>query len=211
MRRKVWTIALGVGVLFASTAAVAWALRPRTSEPLPIYTQVPHFSLTTQAGTSFSEQNLLGHVTVVDFIFTRCPTACPVMTERMRALQRQAEAKKIDLHFLSISVDPRYDTPARLKQYADSHGANTKSWSFLTGTVDAIEQTASDGFRIMVGGDVDAGEEDYLSILHGDYFVLVDDQANIRGYYSVVKDPRGLDKLLVDAAQLSSRSTLALR
>ena len=163
---------------------------------------VPAFSLLDQAGRPFTEANLRGHVHVVDFIFTRCPTVCPLMTAQMRTLARQAAAQGLDLRFASFSVDPGYDSPPRLRAYAEANQIDLGRWSLVTGDADALEAAVTDGFHVMMGRAPDAGEDDFMSIFHGDHFVLVDAQAQIRGYYTVVNDPQGRELLLHDAESL---------
>ncbi|WP_434386973.1 SCO family protein [Melittangium boletus] len=176
---------------------------PRPPEPLPVYGQLPAFTLRDQDDRPFGDGHLRGHVFIADFIFTRCPTVCPVLTERMRQLQREAKASGVDVRFVSFSVDPRHDTPPRLKEYARVHGVDLGNWSLLTGPLDVVEQTVIDGFRVLMGRDADAGDEDFLSILHGEHFVLLDAQARVRGYYTVAKDTEGPHTLLRDAARLT--------
>src|SRR5262249_20280250 len=55
---------------------------------LPVLGDVPAFSLTERAGTPFTQDDVRGAVWIADFIFTRCPDVCPILTTRMRDLQR---------------------------------------------------------------------------------------------------------------------------
>ncbi len=202
------TALLPLALLLTSVVLGALALTlllrmPSASEPLPVYGQIPAFALRDQDDRPFDNQHLRGHVVIADFIFTRCPTVCPLLTERMRQLQREARAAGVEVRFVSFSVDPNYDTPQRLTEYARVHDIDPQNWSLLTGSLDVIEQTVIDGFRVLMGRDADAGEEDFLSIFHGDHFVLLDAQARIRGYYTVAKDTKSLGTLLRDASRLS--------
>jgi protein SCO1 len=77
----------------------------------------------------------------LNFIFTRCPVAtmCPAATMRMSELQKAArEAGVKDLELVSISLDPEYDTPGVLREYAEVRGLDTSNWSFLTGPDAAV-------------------------------------------------------------------------
>ena len=94
----------------------------------------PGFSLLDQAGRSVSLSDLSGEILVVDFIFTRCPGPCPIMTARHVELQRLlAPELRERVHFVSISLDPAFDTPEVLTAYAQARGADLARWSFLTG------------------------------------------------------------------------------
>ena len=93
---------------------------------------IEDFSLTDQMGENYSFYDDSNEVTVVAFIFTRCPDICPVITQLMKSVENSlSENEKEDVTFISITVDPRYDTPERLKTYTGIHGVD---WPHLTGT-----------------------------------------------------------------------------
>ncbi len=101
----------------------------------------PKFALYNQNGDVVSFDQFRGKRVILNFIFTRCPiaTMCPAATARMTALQRLAKEKNVsDLHLVSISLDPTYDTSPVLKGYAAARGIDTANFSFLTGPVSAV-------------------------------------------------------------------------
>jgi protein SCO1/2 len=103
----------------------------------------PDFTLLDQEGRTVSMNRFRGKQVVVNFIFTRCPiaTMCPAATLRMMALQKAArEAGVADLELVSISLDPEYDTPGVLRDYAAVRGIDTANFSFLTGPDAAVRQ-----------------------------------------------------------------------
>jgi protein SCO1 len=69
---------------------------------------------------------------VLDFIFTSCATICPVMSAMFSKFQTGLGARKADVRLVSISIDPEYDTPARLAAYARSI-KSAPGWEFYTG------------------------------------------------------------------------------
>ena len=167
------------------------------SPTLPTLGVVPAFSLTERAGTALTQDDLRGKVWVADFIFTRCPDVCPVLTSRMRDLQKTLDAKRADVTLVSISVDPGYDTPEVLRAYATAHGAGP-GWHFVTGPRDAIARLLRDGFHVAFADDGPATGP----ITHSDRFVLVDAELRIRGYYHG-SDPEDLARLADDARHLA--------
>jgi protein SCO1/2 len=97
---------------------------------------LPGFTLLDQEGRAISASRFRGKRIVLNFIFTRCPIAnmCPASTMRMAALQKAArEAGVKDFELVSVSMDPAYDTPGVLREYAEVRGLDTTNWSFLTG------------------------------------------------------------------------------
>lgn len=101
----------------------------------------PDFTLLDQDGRAVSASRFRGKHVVMNFIFTRCPiaTMCPAATARMMELQDAArQAGAADLELVSISLDPEYDTPGVLKDYAAARGIDTRNFTFLTGPDAAV-------------------------------------------------------------------------
>jgi len=89
-----------------------------------------------------------GRPVVLTFIFTKCGTICPVMSQTFARLQTHFAEHHQPVHLVSISIDPEYDTPARLAEYASKVRAGPQ-WHFYTGTVEAsvAAQRAFAAFR----------------------------------------------------------------
>jgi protein SCO1/2 len=103
---------------------------------------LPDFALYDQTGGVVSAARFRGKQIALNFIFTRCPVAtmCPAATERMMTLQAEArKAGVTNLELISITLDPEYDTPGVLKEYALARGIDTTNFSFLTGPESAIK------------------------------------------------------------------------
>jgi protein SCO1/2 len=188
--------ALGLAVPIATRV---WRPAPA---PLPVLATLPSFRLVDQDDRPAGSQELRGHVWVASFIFTRCPTICPVIASTLGRLQHRARGIEQGFRIVSFTVDPQYDTPERLAAYARKHGASPRMWRFLTGPLAAVQTTVVDGLKIAMG-DIE-GEQDFASIMHGTHFVLVDQQGRIRGYYDSAA-PDVVDRLLADAAMLINR------
>jgi protein SCO1/2 len=189
-------------------AATGWLLlrqqqRTEVTAPLPVLGQLPGFRLVDQAGTAVSASDLRGRVTVVNFIFTRCPTVCPVFTMKMRRVQDRTADLGDRLALVSFSVDPAHDTPARLAAFASKHGADPRRWRFLTGPEQEVRAAVERGLKIAMErrGNLPGGVPD---IVHGGHFVLLDADLAVRGYYDG-SDGERIEALLRDARRLASR------
>lgn len=161
--------------------------------PLPELAQVPTFQLTAQDGTTFDSARLQGRVWVAGFIFTSCPSVCPMITTQMGNLQRRIDDERLWL--VSFSVDPERDTPEVLRRYAATHGADLDRWVFLTGDRDAMRRAIVDGLKMRMGEQTPSGD-----ITHGTHLVLVDATGRIRGFYRT--DAEGIESLEADARRL---------
>lgn len=178
------------------------ALRIHLPPPLPVLGKVPDFSLSNQYGQPFGSKELAGKIWVANFIFTRCPTVCPLFTRKMAALQDRTRNMGPAFHLVSFSVDPEYDTPPRLLEYANHHKVSPRMWSFLTGDASTIRKTVVDGFKISMGHE--GPDDDFMNIFHGTHFVLVDAQGRIRGYYASDDEER-VEALIRDIGLLGNR------
>lgn len=195
-RRLLW------GLLVAALLAILLAAlvqRWRRPEPLPVVGQVPAFSLINRDGRAVSLADLAGRPWVADFVFTRCPASCPMMSARMARLDRDLPPA-LDVRLVSISVDPEFDSPTVLQRYAESFQAPDR-WLFLTGGREEIRGLCVDGFKL--GLDMSpapgSGPE---PILHSTRFVLVDGKGRIRGYYEAF-DEESTERLRRDLLALA--------
>jgi protein SCO1/2 len=140
---------------------------------------IPDFELTSHQNMPIGRQEMEGKITIVDFFFTSCPSICPVMSTEMERVD-DAFRDIDDVQIFSISIDPEYDTPEVLREYAERHNATPGKWQFLTGNKERIYELARCGFILPT---IDGyGEPD--DFVHSDKFVLVDELGRIRGYYS---------------------------
>jgi protein SCO1/2 len=103
---------------------------------------VPDFALYDQSGHVVQMSRFRGKQIMLNFIYSRCPVAtmCPAATMKMMETQKLArEAHVGNLELVSITLDPAYDTPGVLKEYAAARGIDTSNFSFLTGPEKAIK------------------------------------------------------------------------
>lgn len=158
--------------------------------------EVPKFELTNQNNQTISEKDMLGRVYVVEFFFANCPTICPVMNQNLKKIEK--EINHPDFGIISITIDPKRDTPENLKIHAEHLGITNPNWYFLSGDRDYIYDL-SKKFNIYVGEDETTAE----GLNHSGKFALIDKKGNIRSrfdersmpilYYSGLNysDPQG--------------------
>ena len=173
---------------------------------VPAWGTLPEFELINQRSEPYGTAQLEGRPWIADFIFTKCPERCPLLTREMSRLQTELLGRGWDdVMLVSISVDPVRDTPEALAEYATRHGAKQAGWQFLTGTRDAIWSLSIDGFKLAVMEIEDAGAG---PIVHSNRFVLSDGQRQIRGYYDAF-DADDRAKLLSDLEIVRAESASA--
>jgi len=88
----------------------------------------------------FYDDLLKDKVVVINFIFTNCQGACPLMTQNLTMVRDMLGVTLgQEIHFVSISIDPIRDTPAAMKEFAETHYADQAGWRFVTGNQDNLE------------------------------------------------------------------------
>lgn len=105
--------------------------------------RMPDFALVDEQDRPLTRESLVGHATLITFVFTRCPVPefCPAMAHRFASLQRiisadAALAGRVQL--LGITLDPDFDRPLVLAAYARAVGAKSAVWRFATGEKEQI-------------------------------------------------------------------------
>lgn len=114
---------------------------PKAEGKVEIGQPMPDFTLTDQNGRPVALSAFRGQLVAVDFIYTRCPLpdVCPRLSANFARLQNRFAGR---LALLSISLDPEYDTPAILTDYAHRWRADSATWHFLTGPPEDVRKVA---------------------------------------------------------------------
>lgn len=160
-----------------------------------VYHQIPDFAFTNQDGATITARNFDGKIYVTDFFFTTCPTICPKMKTQMKRVYDRYKGNP-DVMILSHTIDPRNDTPAVLKEFAQGLGVTGNQWQFVTGDK---EKLFAHGKNYMVVAQED--KEAPGGLLHSGHFVLVDKEKHVRGMYDGTTE-EGVDKLMNDMDKL---------
>jgi protein SCO1 len=119
----------------AGFAQTRGQIKPVESAKVSVSQAAPDFSLTDHEGKPWRSRSLAGKVVLATFIYTTCTDVCPLLTAKFAEIQRQLKsAKRNDFFLVSITTDPKTDTPKVLKAYGDRYHADFQSWAFLTGS-----------------------------------------------------------------------------
>ena len=105
------------------------------------------FPFTNELGERVTLGDFHGQALAITFFYTRCPIPeyCPRLSRNFQqaALKLSAmPSAPTNWHFLSVSFDTEFDTPAMLKAYAQGYQYDAKHWSFLTGPSEQIRELA---------------------------------------------------------------------
>ncbi|NNF22575.1 MAG: SCO family protein [Saprospiraceae bacterium] len=173
------------------------------SKPLPIigkkeivdgdtiYHKIPGFEFTNQDSLPVSNQSLSSYIYVADFFFISCPSICPKVKKQMLRIYDKYKGHDM-VKLVSHSIDPKRDTPEKLKQYSANLGVDNEQWIFLTGNKDEIMEIADDYFVIAYEDPDAPGGFD-----HSGKILLIDTKGHIRSFAEGT-DPEDVDRLLKD-------------
>jgi len=165
-------------LIFASLALIGLADR---LGGLQIGTKVPDFQLTSQDNKPTRLSDFRGKVVLVSFLFTQCPdpSKCPMLAGKLDKLQElieQIEEAKDKVQLISITLDPKNDTPERLKAYAQGREHASSNWTFLTGKGSDILKVAS------LFGEMYF--DDKGTVVHNTRTVLIDTHLRVNQIYT---------------------------
>ena len=175
-------VSLLLGVL---VAAGCIACQPQPA--LDTFGRAPDFQLTDQTGAQFASASLAGRVTLLDFVYTHCTDACPILSATFQQAQRKLADEKLlgdRVMLVSLSVDPQHDTSAVLAEYGKQFKADATGWKFLTGDWDEIYDLVT-GLKVATRPPrpaADAPAPGGTELTHSTRIILIDAQQQVRAY-----------------------------
>lgn len=175
-------------------------------------TSAPHpdkslldYKFTNELGQAVSFNDFRGQALAITFFYTRCPLPdyCPRLSKNFKEASQKLEAMTnapANWHFISVSFDPKSDTPEMLKSYGQSYGYDPAHWSFFTGPEDKIAELARGAG---VKYEADAG-----TINHNFRTLIVDPEGRLQMVFPVSGDlsDQIVSEILKAAAKKESAS-----
>lgn len=158
------------------------------------------FEFRNQDSLLISNRTVKGKVYVAEYFFTTCGSICPKMNKQMQRVQKAYKGNK-KVKILSFTVDPKTDTVAQMKRYAEEHNADVNQWHFLTGDKDELYSLARKSFFVLKPAEAQNLGDVGSDFIHTNNFVLVDQKGRIRGYYDGTSAAQ-VDELINDIQRL---------
>lgn len=143
------------------------------------------FSLTDETGRTVTRADLDGKILAVSFLFTGCALTCPEVSRRMAEIQRLT-ANSPDVRLVSLTVDPRSDTPPVLAQWGARYGADTNRWLLLTGQESVVR-------ALIAGSFLATNTDDPFNSMPGNFtgterIAVVDQHGRARVFFDGLRD-----------------------
>lgn len=174
LRWRVATYTVILGGLLLLTGPPAHAQSGNDWKRLDADEPAPTFALTSQDGKRVSLKDFRGKAVVLTFIYTECKDICPVLPQIIdRTGQVLSEAERKKVRFVGISIDPRRDTPEKLRSFMQDHKLSPERWTLLTGSLQEASKVADD-YGIVAKPDLQG------DLVHNAVYVLIDPQGRLR-------------------------------
>jgi len=142
------------------------------SPPMPI----PEFTLTDHNNKPFTKDDLKGKWSLVFFGFANCPDVCPTSMAVMDKVSKLEGVPK-DTQYLFVSVDPKRDTPEKLKEFVSFF--NEK---FIGATGSEAElKKFEEPLGVIYDFEGDTSSDDYI-VTHFAAIYIMDPTGNQRAY-----------------------------
>ena len=130
--------------------------------------------------------DIIGHITVMGFIYTHCPDICPMTTHNMYLTEKKLEKEGIkNVKFVALSFDPDRDTPEVLTDFAKIRELDFNDWTLLTGNKNTINDLIKrfDVRAIKTDESINEDGKSEYSMMHTDRISLIDSNGKLRKNY----------------------------
>lgn len=160
---------------------------------------VNNFSMDSVHGESYTMDN--DKLKFVTFYYTNCPDICPMTMVYVGELEETLREQGLlgtEVELISITIDPAYDTPEVIREYAQSFmGESNSGWYWLRGSEEQTRDVANN-FKMVYQKSEDR------FIAHSTTMYLVDENFHIRGIYDMAtrNNPVDTDRIMEDIDKL---------
>jgi protein SCO1 len=161
----------------------------------PTYHTIPAWKMMNQDSVEVTNKSLAPYIYVADFFFTSCPSICPKVAKEMLKIHDEFKDNP-KVKVVSFTLDPKRDTPSKLKLYGDNLSIDHSKWWLLSGDKDFTLELASSYFVAAFEDDTVPGGFD-----HSGKIILVDQNGHVRSF-SEGTDPKETPRLIKDINKL---------
>lgn len=157
----------------AAAAFIAGTPNPAIKRILDAGDAAPAFTLVDQRGNPLRLNDAAGKVTILSFVFSRCPdlTVCPAISGKFLYLQHHLDPRHF--HLVEVTLDPAYDSPAVLAAYGRQFDADPRMWSIATGEASQVKD-------VMDSFGLSSFEDGTANYIHDVRLVLIDGKGIVR-------------------------------
>ena len=174
-------------ILITITVTLLFSLSCKDNLPLDKDLTKKSYNLINQDSVEvIFPKDIIGHITVMGFIYTHCPDICPMTTHNMYLTEKKLEKEGIkNVKFVALSFDPDRDTPEVLTAFAKIRELDFNDWTLLTGNKNTINDLIKrfDVRAIKTDESINEDGKSEYSMMHTDRISLIDSNGKLRKNY----------------------------
>lgn len=99
--------------------------------------------LIDQTGRTFTLPSLQGRPLIVTFVSAHCTDACPLVDGQFAAAAERIAQQRLSTRLLTVTLDPRHDTPQTMRALARRFDADPRYWLLASGSVRNVNAVLS--------------------------------------------------------------------
>jgi protein SCO1/2 len=191
-------------ILVFLSVFILFSLSCKDNLPLDKDLTKKNYSLINQDSTEvIFPKNIVGHITVMGFIYTHCPDICPMTTHNMYLTEKKLKEEGIgNVKFVALSFDPDRDSPEVLTKFAEIRDLDFNDWTLLTGSKNTINDLMKrfDVKAIKTDENIDEDGKPEYSMMHTDRISLIDANGILRKNYK--GSTLNIEELITDIKSL---------
>lgn len=162
--------------------------------------QLNSFSLESHLKENFTDKDMKGRVSVINFFYATCNGYCPRITSNLKRVYQQFYNIN-QVSFYSYSVTPNIDQIDILKKYVKKHHIDGQNWHFLRGRRSVIYDIARNQLYTDLQINEEKSEDQFV---HSESVYLLDQDLKLRGIYNSASK-RAMEELSQDIQKLSKK------
>lgn len=169
-----------VGVAAALVIGVLWFALARPVLVLPRIRLAPGYSLVDAAGQAVTSEDGRGKLTLYSFAYSRCTADCESIYQTLQSIDQslaQQPQRVPEFRFVTITIDPAYDTPQQLAAFNLPFTPQAVDWRWLTGEEKILKNVSGGAFGVLYQPREDG------SVFFAPRYVLVDGEGIVRAVY----------------------------
>jgi protein SCO1/2 len=153
----------------------------------------------THLNKTIQLRDLRGRPRVLALFYASCTSACPILVDQMKQIERALGAAADRVGFVLVTFDPRDDTREVLEAYADKRSLEPSRWLLLRGDEDDTQELA-----VLVGSKYKRlGPKNFA---HSNLLVYLDEEGRIQARSKSFRESDDFTARVLELTSASSAS-----
>ncbi len=195
MKKRVFCkkiVLISITIVLISTHVYVSAALLILQRPVPLKAEV-----ITHLTKEYAGKDNPWHLII--FGFTRCKDICPTSLSNLHMLIQAANAEKIKIHGIFVSIDPDRDSDAALSDYTDRFRSEISYLRFEDKELEQFKQAFGVEVTFLTKNE---GNKQNYQVDHSTTAFLIDPEGRIKVMFDAAKDAAAVAKLFQEKREL---------